>query len=245
MYNYTRSYEGLGQQAYTRSYDGLGKSPYVRQYDGLGWLNSPGAADQIAGGRNVCFRTDEQQFASNRGCRPAYGMGCRQADGRVSQYPCCPSDQTKTLWECPSDWETRTSGSGGRTAGRSEVRALQQAIQGGGCNPGPIDGLWGPRTESGLRCYASQTSWANISRSFPWAAARMGQTTTPGSGGGGGDDEPTSERQAGILPFPMPGVLGEWWFWIAALGIGGLGVAGALQLRKKKEEQEFTEIGGY
>jgi hypothetical protein len=245
---YTRSYDGLGDQAYTRSYDGLGAQEYTRSYDGLGWLRSPGTTDQISGGVNICFREDEESFASQRGCRPKYGMGCRQPDGRVSRYPCCPSDQTKTVWECPSNWETSRPAASSGTASRDQVRQLQQTMMNAGC-PMPrygADGRWGSETANALQCYAAIVGWDSISRRFPWAAVRSGQPT-PGGGApapANGGDQPAPVTQAGVFPFSMPGVLGEWWFWVAAVGIGGLGIAGYLQYKKNQEEEEFARIGG-
>jgi hypothetical protein len=247
---YARSYEGLGQQAYTRSYEGLGRQGFTRSYDGLGWVNSPGSTDQISGGRNVCFRNDEEQFASSRGCRPAYGMGCRKPDGTVSRYPCCPSDRTKTLWECPAAWETTPGAPAGTTtASSSQVRQLQQTMLNAGCSLPRFgaDGRWGSETASALQCYAGLVGWASISRRFPWAAARVGQRTTPSNGAvatTNGNGAPLDVARAGVLPFAMPGILGEWWFWIAALGIGGLGVAGYLQMKKKEEKEEYLYGGG-
>jgi hypothetical protein len=251
MSEYIRSYEGLGRQAYTRSYEGLGRQAYTRSYEGLGWLNSPGSTDQIAGGRNICFRSDEEGFASRRGCRPKYGMGCRRPDGTVSRYPCCPSDQTKTLWECPAEWETTPGApAGSMTASSAQVRELQQTMMNSGCQLPRFgaDGRWGSETASALQCYAGLVGWASIARRFPWAAARVGQTTTRRNGGAvavtNGNGAPVEIARAGVFPFELTGVMREWWFWAAIVGIGGLGIAGYLQMKKKQEEEEFARIGG-
>lgn len=46
------------------------------------------------------------------------------------------------------------SGSGGaRSAGSSQTRQLQQALSRAGHDVGPVDGIWGPRTESAVREY--------------------------------------------------------------------------------------------
>lgn len=218
---------------YNKTYDGLGA---------LGWLYSGGSASQISGGRNVCFRPSEDlNWASRQGCRPAYGMGCRMPNGSVSRYPCCPEDNSKVLWECPPGWGTSggTAPGGGTSASRSQVTALQQAIQAAGCNPGPIDGRWGPRTEAGLQCFVASAGIASVSRRFPWAMARIGTATT---GGGGTSVQPREEdreepEHAGGLPFRLPGPLGEWWFWVAAAGVVGLGVVGYTQLKKDEDEE--------
>ena len=42
----------------------------------------------------------------------------------------------------------------------SEVSALQQALQNGGFNPGPIDGDFGPQTEAAVKAY--QTARGNV-----------------------------------------------------------------------------------
>lgn len=257
MYEFTRTYQGLGRPLYTRSsgglgrplyartYGGLGRSPFTRSPGGLGWLYSSGASDAFPDGRRVCFRTDEQSFAAQQGCRPVYGMGCRQPDGSVSQYPCCPEDSTKTLWECPYGRPGSGSGaaplpSGTSDATRDQVRALQTAIRNAGCDPGTIDGIWGSRTQQGLQCYAGRVGWTSVARNYPWAAARVGGTPEVGKRNGGAAPELVAEEQgpevarAGIFPFALPGVLNEWWFWIAAAGITGLGVAGYLQYKKSK-----------
>jgi hypothetical protein len=109
------------------------------------------------------------------------------------------------------------------------------------------DGRWGTETANALQCYAAIVGWDSVSRNYPWAAARAGRPTTGGGGSvatTGGEAAAPPITQAGVFPFAMPGVLGEWWFWVAALGIGGLGIAGYLQYKKNKEEEEFARIGG-
>jgi hypothetical protein len=226
---------------------------YDRPFSGLGWTYSSGTPDQFPTGRNVCFRSDEESFASAQGCRPAYGMGCRKPDGSVARYPCCPGDNNKTLWECPPGRPGTSAGStplpeGTSTASRAQVRELQRAINAtSGCSAGTVDGRWGPNTERGFRCYMNAVGAASVSRRFPWAAARAGGTPevgkngapTPSNGGAVATTTPGEPTRAGLMPFTLPGPLGEWWFWLAAAGVVGLGVVGYTQLKKKDEEDEL------
>jgi hypothetical protein len=43
--------------------------------------------------------------------------------------------------------------------------------------------------------------------------------------------------RAGILPFELPGPLGEWWFWAALGGVGIVGFLGYRAYQAKKEEE--------
>jgi peptidoglycan hydrolase-like protein with peptidoglycan-binding domain len=57
-------------------------------------------------------------------------------------------------WQAlPADPDTPelSNGSSG-----SEVSALQQALQNAGCNPGAIDGQFGPNTENAVKTYQTQ-----------------------------------------------------------------------------------------
>jgi peptidoglycan hydrolase-like protein with peptidoglycan-binding domain len=55
---------------------------------------------------------------------------------------------------------TAMAGAQGKAAGmsRDRVREVQQALKASGHDPGPIDGILGPRTKAALRSYASAPS---------------------------------------------------------------------------------------
>jgi hypothetical protein len=192
-------------------------------------------------------------------------MGCRQPDGSVSRFPCCTTTGGNAgfQWCCPSGWETGALPVGSGGSNRQQILALQQAILGRGCtlpNFG-ADGSWGPETERGALCLRERIGGASFSRTWPWAAARLGgaapttdtggggmpwsgkmenggavATTTPGSRPAPGY-EPAPVREAGILPFDMPFPMGEWWFWATLAGVGGLGFVGYRYYQAKKDEE--------
>jgi hypothetical protein len=113
MYEYTRSYEGLGRQAYTRTYHGLGYS-YPR-----------GACSQVNQGERRCFRPREESIAPRAGCVDTEAA-CEVGGDTGASY-CCPpgglvaappgerreaaapaEGERKGVWESITEWFTET-----------------------------------------------------------------------------------------------------------------------------------------
>lgn len=111
MYEYTRSYTGLGRQSYTRSYTGLGYS-YPR-----------GSCSQVNQGERRCFRPREESIATRAGCRST-DASC-EVSGTTGAAFCCPpgslatdpspassdapaAGERKGVWESITEWFTET-----------------------------------------------------------------------------------------------------------------------------------------
>lgn len=82
-----------------------------------------------------------------------------------------------------------------------EVRQLQLALKAAGFDPGPIDGIWGPRTQAALQAYQAATG-----RQSPTAPLALPVRSTA---------VPTAAAVVGL-----PG--GATWWWLG--GLAALGV---------------------
>ena len=243
---------------------------YQRGMGALGWSPVAGrpSCSEAVGGSRVCFREAESSWASSRGCRPIYEMGCRQPDGTMSRYPCCNTTAGNPgfQWCCPSGWESGSLPAGSGGSNPTQIRALQQAILAQGCTLPRFgaDGDWGSETEAGARCLRERIGGASFARQWPWAAARLGgaaptldtgeggmpwsgkmdtdvQPGAPGSRpapGAGAGERQVQPSQAGIFPFDLPFPMSEWWFWVALAGVGGLSFVGYRYYQAKKAEEE-------
>ena len=59
-------------------------------------------------------------------------------------------------------------------ADAEQVRSLQKALQGKGVDPGPIDGVSGPKTESAIRTYQRDQKLPESGRLDPQTRERLG-----------------------------------------------------------------------
>jgi hypothetical protein len=73
---------------YTRSYTGLGHQPYTRTYGGLGYSYPRGACSQVNQGERRCFRPREESIATRAGCRDT--QDACEVGGDTGALYCCP-----------------------------------------------------------------------------------------------------------------------------------------------------------
>jgi len=180
---------------------------------GLGAENifGDGSGDGSLGTENVSFD---------------YVKGLEQADVS-SLRPTTSSSKTTT---------TSNSGSGGS----SVVTNIQQQVVNAGCSVGStgIDGIWGPNTAAGVRCYAQKMGWDTAQQQFGQYAtmARGGTTTTTTT-------TPAVASQAAIQQTTvaptdrLPAFLKDWKIWAAAGTVLGLGYFGYRYYNEKKAEE--------
>jgi peptidoglycan hydrolase-like protein with peptidoglycan-binding domain len=85
----------------------------------------------------------------------------------------------------------RSSGSSGmgsssmseRSSGRTDVRSVQEALKGKGFDPGPVDGVMGPKTQAALRAFQQSSSLSATGRLDAQTAQQLGIERSTGSMG--------------------------------------------------------------
>jgi len=92
---------------------------------------------------------------------------------------------------------------------KNDVSAMQQALKDEGHDPGPIDGVFGPRTRAALREYQKKEGLTATGRWDDATRAKLGVTTTGGSAspqtGTGGSAPLTGDTKGGSsTPTNMP-----------------------------------------
>ncbi len=117
--------------------------------DGLGrfsWRDTTcggsGDAVPLGAGEVACVTRSDLARARSRGC-VAIGTAATRGCAGGGTFHCCPE--------------------------REQVRGLQQAIAAADCaaEDHTIDGLWGPKTAEGARCFVEREGWEAASSRFP------------------------------------------------------------------------------
>lgn len=138
------------------------------------------------------------------------------------------------------------------------IGELQCAISQQGFDPGPLDGLWGTKTQKGLKAYAKSIGQATA-MSAPTLAA-LGLDLTEVQAAKDYQTAHKGERPAAYIPsavtrcggvFDVPGAAAAGgfmkrnWKWLTAAGVltaGAIGVGAWLALRNKDEEEALSGI---
>lgn len=132
---------------------------------------------------------------------------------------------------------------------RSQIIALQQAIIAANCSVGSTgaDGIFGPRTRSGLNCMIEALGGDEVRSQFSFVDFLLGYGGTyrpPATAGGGGG----SGQQPPATNLLQAGVGGEipWWGWalIAAGGAGLLAFVG-LMMSGGEDDRSRDRRGRY
>jgi len=249
------------------SLSGLGAMGWSDMY--APWMLTAAASRRYQSGecsgttsRAICAMTprDVGQMAA-WGC-VRRGRACMTRDGNSGNVYCCPSEMSaRAPMQAEADTLTGkgltpsgetvytgnvTTGSGSSGA---HITSLQQMAQAVGCNPGTIDGVWGPNTQRGAQCYVQQVGQAAAYTRFPFLASLMGggtavatggggrRTVTPTTTGGGGTTEPRY-NQASILSTVFDPRSPWLWLSIVGIAVGGFAI---VRISKRSDESDESE----
>lgn len=131
---------------------------------GLAWTAAPAfaqakaedRADQIE--KKAEEKADRIEEKANRQADQVRREGDRQADqvrGKTEDRSGSVGDKVDRAWDKTKaktrEMTDRVTGDAADGRGNGEVRAVQQALREQGFNPGPIDGVMGPRTSAAVR----------------------------------------------------------------------------------------------
>jgi hypothetical protein len=70
--------------------------------------------------------------------------------------------------------DSKQPGATNGQAGMEQVKGLQQALQGKGLDPGPIDGVMGPKTQAAIRAFQKDQNLPQTGRMDDQTAAKLG-----------------------------------------------------------------------
>jgi len=86
-------------------------------------------------------------------------------------------------------------GQNGQKAGKSPVREVQEALKAQGQDPGPIDGVMGPKTQEAIRAFQRSQNLTETGRLDEETSQKLGiGAGTSGSGSSGGGSQGTGSR---------------------------------------------------
>jgi hypothetical protein len=143
------------------------------------------------------------------------GAGIGAAAGAATGAATDPSDVNlgRPLWEDPDvrvpGTRAAQAGGGGRSAADPQTRQLQQALRDRGFDPGPIDGINGPRTREAIMDYQRANNMQ--------ATGRPSQQMMSSLGVAGGGSRGMAERDRAHMGGGMVGGQGN-----GATGAGGM-----------------------
>jgi hypothetical protein len=139
------------------------------------------------------------------------GAGIGAAAGAATGAATDPSEVNlgRPLWEDPevrvpgtgSGARTAQAGGGGRMAADPQTRQLQQALRDRGFDPGPIDGIQGPRTREAIMDYQRANNME--------ATGRPSQQMMSSLGVAGGGSRSTADRDRAYMGGGMVGGQGN------------------------------------
>jgi peptidoglycan hydrolase-like protein with peptidoglycan-binding domain len=96
-----------------------------------------------------------------------------------------------------TDMKAKTSGKMARAGGAEQVKAVQQALKDKGMDPGEVDGMMGPKTQSALREYQKKEGLKESGRLDTETMAKLGVAKTSDSGSTTPSASPSTSSGAG------------------------------------------------
>jgi Putative peptidoglycan binding domain/Resolvase, N terminal domain len=174
--------------------------------------------------------------------------------GRAIQNPQPRPELARTSW--PQGWSAGAVGPGTgyvRAGGSSRVREVQRRLRGLGYRPGPVDGLFGPRTRAATRWFQFKHGFrptGRVNRStltvlqarseHRQLVSQRREAEPPATAAAPPPPPPPPADESGSSPWLVALLL-----LILALGLGV--IAGLLgpQLRPRREESQTPQVLGY
>lgn len=163
--------------------------------------------ERVAGGAAAGAATGAGVGALGGPVGALAGAGIGAAAGATTGAATTPDQVNlgRPLWEDPevrvpgtgSGARTAQAGGGGRMAADPQTRQLQQALRDRGFDPGPIDGIQGPRTREAIMDYQRANNME--------ATGRPSQQMMSGLGVAGGGSRGMSERDRAFMGGGMVG----------------------------------------
>jgi peptidoglycan hydrolase-like protein with peptidoglycan-binding domain len=142
--------------------------------------------ERVAGGAAAGAATGAGVGALGGPVGALAGAGIGAAAGAATGAATDPSEVNlgRPLWEdpevrVPGTTTARAGGGSGRSAADPQTRQLQQALRDRGFDPGPIDGIQGPRTRQAIMDYQRSNNMQATGRASPQMLSSLGV-----SGGG-------------------------------------------------------------
>lgn len=118
-------------------------------------------------------------------------------------------DAKKSADTMKSDGAAGKSGKMAKGAGRENVRAAQQALKDKGMDPGPVDGMMGPKTKAALRDYQKKEGLKETGRLDAETMAKLGVEAKTSAGapdtGSPAASPPTGKDATGTKDAPKNG----------------------------------------
>jgi peptidoglycan hydrolase-like protein with peptidoglycan-binding domain/TPR repeat protein len=198
---------------------GASQARLVRELRGARVVLSAGSGYGTAGGSTLVRALQGRLAAAGYASGPIDGRYGPRTEGTVRRYQAAHGlvvdgiAGPKTLAEVTAPTPALYPTAGYATAGAAPVRALQRRLARAGYSPGPIDGLFGPRTEHAVRrLQAAHGLKANGIAGGPTLAALRGSRSTarprslphrtrrPHQT----SPKPSSHRPAASRPTPVP-----------------------------------------
>jgi hypothetical protein len=139
-------------------------SPVLAQTSGSGATTAPGQSSQMTQPRPGETPGSAQPGATDQGTRPdqkgTTGMSQPSSPSGTGTLTERPGDTGRSQMKDAAGAMEKDNTAGGKKMNASQVRKVQEALKARGMDPGPIDGIFGPRTRQALRDFQKQESIA-------------------------------------------------------------------------------------